>query len=104
MPPLPIVLKDSKPSKQSPLPLSSTLADLAAIKAAHIDLKKVLLPPSDVPGTPTDVTLEASYEFVRNARAALDIQKRGAVDAEGDKMEKIREQLEDVLHGLRSTE
>ncbi|KAG9009482.1 hypothetical protein FRB94_014236 [Tulasnella sp. JGI-2019a] len=104
MPPLPIVNKDVKTSKQAPLPLSATLADLAAIKAAQIDLKKILPPPSDVPGTPTDITLEASYEFVRNARAALDIQKHGAVDMEGEKMEKIREQLEDVLNGLKPAE
>jgi len=95
MPPIP---KDSKPNQEHPLPLSATLADLAAIKAADMDLRSILPMPAEP--EPEDVTLQASYEFVRNARAVLDIQKHGAVEAEGGKMEKIREELEDLLRAL----
>jgi hypothetical protein len=98
-----------KSEDTKPFPLSSTLRDLALFRASDIDLS-TLLPQGDTNGTShhppdSDVesSLERSYEFVREARAVLSVQNKGAVETQGGKVEKVRGELEDVLNGLEGT-
>ncbi|KAG8941655.1 hypothetical protein FRC00_012256, partial [Tulasnella sp. 408] len=51
----------------------------------------------------TDVLLEASYEFVKNARAAIAIERSNAVEKEREKMEGVRAKLEEVVEGLNGS-
>ncbi|KAG9017931.1 hypothetical protein FRB90_000113 [Tulasnella sp. 427] len=102
MAPLPVRPEDQLPknSKSTPaLPLTSTSSDLSALKAAHVNLSKLVSPPHSA--GEADVLLEASYEFVKNARAAIVIERSNAVEKEREKMEVVRAQLEEVVEGLR---
>ncbi|OSC97075.1 hypothetical protein PYCCODRAFT_1198071 [Trametes coccinea BRFM310] len=101
-----------------PLPLSSTLHDLALLRASDLDLA-ALLPPgppsssanasstAPTPGTEThadDAAVEQSVQkslaFSREARAALKLLHTEAVDKEGARVDSLREKLEDVVEGL----
>jgi hypothetical protein len=95
-------------SNHKPLPLSSTLRDLALLRASDIDLTS-LLPPKPTPSSEPDFvakvdvddSVRRSYEFAREARAAVKILNNGEVDREGARLETgVRNQLEDVLKGL----
>ncbi|KAG8905075.1 hypothetical protein FRB99_000723 [Tulasnella sp. 403] len=131
----------------SALPVSQTLADIAALKAAHVDLSRLVpttlatSPVSSPISSPVvnpilgapdqrskdaemvaspvtavspaaagdaaaslDVILQASYEFVKSARAALAVSREGRVEKEGEKMEVIRARLEEVVDGLEGWE
>jgi hypothetical protein len=79
-----------------PLPLASTLADIQALNTAHVDLSAIL-PPEE---KDTDATLQASYQFVNEARQVLAIAKQGRVDKEGEKVEKVRQGMEELVAGL----
>ena len=101
MPPLP-QRQNSIPTVTNPnpslLPSESILADLGSFKA-----HKITLPTS--PQTPEpDLLLDASYDFVKNARAALGLGEKGLIENEGEKMERTREKLDQVLEGLSSHE
>ncbi|KAG8956028.1 hypothetical protein FRC04_006477 [Tulasnella sp. 424] len=105
MAPIPVRSEEQAPknSKSAPaLPLPSTLSDLSALKAAHIDLSKLAsLPASE---SEADVLLQASYEFVKNARAAIAIERSNAVEKEREKMEGVRAKLEEVVEGLKGSD
>ncbi|KIO31563.1 hypothetical protein M407DRAFT_241778 [Tulasnella calospora MUT 4182] len=105
MAPLPVRPEEQVPknSKSAPaLPLASTSSDLAALKAAHIDLSKLVPPPPSA--AEADVVLQASYEFVKNARAAIAIERSNAVEKEREKMEGVRAKLEEVVEGLKGSD
>ncbi|KII92239.1 hypothetical protein PLICRDRAFT_465922 [Plicaturopsis crispa FD-325 SS-3] len=84
-------------AQQKPFPLGDTLRDLALLRASDIDLSS-LVPAKTTP--PTDASVERSYEFVKEARAAIRIMDRGDVDAQGARVESVREKLEDVVKGI----
>lgn len=94
-----------------PLALKDTLRDLAVLRAADIDLAAILRtssatadPRSSINGEATgseQSSLDRSFEFVREARAAIQIINKGLVDEEGERIERVRGGLEDVLKGLR---
>ncbi|KAI0360830.1 hypothetical protein OH77DRAFT_1418849 [Trametes cingulata] len=95
-----------------PLPLSSTLHDLALLRASDLDLSSLLPPPalssgateSESAGSTSDTAVEESVrrslEFSREARAALKLLHTDAVEKEGARVDAVREKLEDVLEGL----
>ncbi|KAF9451285.1 hypothetical protein P691DRAFT_808270 [Macrolepiota fuliginosa MF-IS2] len=96
----------SKAKDQKPFALSDTLRDLALLRASDLDLA-ALVPSS--PGSGTQQTeretavedsLESSHEYVRSARTVIKISDRGDVDAQGQRIEGIREKLSDVEAGL----
>ena len=90
-------------SKTSPLSLNDTLRDLALLRACDVDLTSVLPSESNTAEkSEVDDTVERSYEFVREARAALKVLNRGEVDKQGNRVENVRRSLEDVLQGLGS--
>lgn len=104
----------TKPSSSKasvhPLPLSSTLHDLALLRASDLDFA-ALLPPSspstspDPEGTHTDdadveKSVQRSLDFSREARAALKLLHTDAVEKQGARVDGLREKLEDVVKGL----
>lgn len=88
----------SKEKDQQPLPFPDILHDLALLRTFDIDMAKVL-PDSNNP-TKGDADVDASYEFVKQARAALRIQDRGDLGTAGDSVERVREGMEEILKGL----
>lgn len=112
----------SAPSKSSkdthPLPLSSTLHDLALLRASDLDFASLLPQPSeqakptttvdDASSSPAQASSDAavetsvqrSLEFSREARAALKLLHTDAVEREGGRVEDVRGRLEDVMSGL----
>ncbi|KAI0744854.1 hypothetical protein C8Q76DRAFT_789329 [Earliella scabrosa] len=101
----------SKPAPKAthPLPLSSTLHDLALLRASDLDFAS-LLPPSKNSESATDgaspeeaaveESVQRSLEFSREARAALKILHSDAVEREGGRVEQVRGRLEDVVASL----
>lgn len=97
--------KDTKP-----LPLSDTLHDLAILRASGVDLAGVLGTTADDAASADPLTAEEqakkqetvakSYEFVREARAALKILNRGEVEKEGGRVDDVRNGLDEILNGL----
>ena len=104
-----------KPATQAvhPLPLSSTLHDLALLRASDLDLAS-LLPTSaasDTAGREHNVedsvverSVQRSLEFSREARATLKLLHSDAVEREGARVDQVREKLEDVMKGLDASE
>jgi hypothetical protein len=106
----------SKPSSSSdtaPLPLTDTLRDLALLRASDIDLASILkssaipdasisaIKPTPVPVDDEKETLvERSYEFVHEARAALRIVSRDDVNAQGKRIDNLRNGLEETIDGM----
>lgn len=92
-------------SRPNPLPFDETLRDLALIRACEVDLSPLVpnlpaRPSGDSGADDIDKSVERSYAFVREARAALKILNREDVEKEGNKIEDIRNKLEDALEGL----
>ncbi|KAF8588690.1 hypothetical protein K439DRAFT_581777 [Ramaria rubella] len=90
----------STPAKDKQLlPLADILRDLALLRASDLDLTRI---PSEGEGAekPEDQSVQRSYEFVKEARAALRIQSRSELDSVGEKLDHVRESLEKVLKGL----
>lgn len=99
----------SSKSKPNPLPLADTLRDLAFLRATDFDLSSVLPAvslPSSTSVTENDVeeSVKKSYEFVTEARAALKILNRQEVEKQGERLEGVRNRLEDVVAGLEGAE
>ncbi|KAI5123874.1 hypothetical protein M0805_005691 [Coniferiporia weirii] len=99
----------SKTGDAKPLPLSDTLHDLAVLRASDINLTACLAPeaaarPDSSPSTnmPDEQTqlVQRSFDYVRDARAAMAILQRGEVDAQGARVNQVRGGLEDILSGL----
>lgn len=90
-------------SKVNPLSLNNTLRDLALLRACDVDLAK-FLPRADsaVEKSQADESVDRSYEFVREARAALKVLNRGEVEKQGIRVEDTRSTLEDVNQGLEA--
>lgn len=91
-------------TKASPLPLTETLRDLALLRSCDVDLSS-LITATNTNVTTTeqsdvDATVVRSYEFVREARAALKILNREQVEKQGGRVEDVRSTLEDVVRGL----
>ncbi|KAH9894737.1 hypothetical protein C8Q73DRAFT_789928 [Cubamyces lactineus] len=94
-----------------PLPLSSTLHDLALLRASDLDFA-ALLPPSTSTSSPSgppeteggnaevEKSVQRSLDFSREARAALKLLHTDAVEKEGARVDGLREKLEDVVKGL----
>ncbi|KAI0046468.1 hypothetical protein FA95DRAFT_1372663 [Auriscalpium vulgare] len=93
----------SSKSKPNPLPLEDTLRDLAFIRAAEVDFGAVL--PTVVGTTQTsdvDRLVDRSLEFVREAREAIKVHNKEDVGRQGDRVDQVRERLEEVVEGLES--
>ena len=90
----------------NPLSLEDTLHDLAVIRASDIDLTAILdstVPaPAAAAAAPTaaDTTVARSHEFAQAARTAIKIRNRGDVEAQGERVNDVRGQLEEVIEGL----
>jgi hypothetical protein len=83
----------AKAKTTSPLPLPDVLRDLAVLRASDVDLDS-LVPKA---GEGQDAVVESSYEFVREAREALGMHNRGKADIQGERVERVRSSLEELL-------
>ncbi|KZT68282.1 hypothetical protein DAEQUDRAFT_728101 [Daedalea quercina L-15889] len=101
----------STKKKNNPLPLGDMLRDLALLRASDCDLCSALpssskttpleaATPADVQSRDIDVSVERSYDFVKETRAAIRLLHRGEVDKQGGRLEDVRSRLEDVVAGL----
>lgn len=89
----------------NPLPLSDMLRDLALLRASDVDLSPCLpkdgsTEPASGTNSPVDQSVARSYEFVREARAAIKLLDRGNVDVQGSRVEDQRSKLEEMMNGL----
>lgn len=92
-------------SKANPLPLEKTLRDLALVRACEINLSELVPKPqnaSDELSEDSSASVERSYEFVKEARAALKLLNREEVEKQGDRIEVVRSTLDDTLKGLQN--
>lgn len=94
-----------------PLPLSSTLHDLALLRASDLDFASLLPTSSQQPDASAaassaeedalvEKSVQRSLEFSREARAALKVLHSDAVEREGARVEEVRGRLEDVVSAL----
>lgn len=97
----------STKKKSSLLPLGDTFRDLALLRASDCDLTSALISHTaiqDTSSTHSDddvkVSVDRSYEFVKETRAAIRQLHRGEVDKQGSRLEDVRSRLEDVSAGL----
>lgn len=95
------------PKETYPLPLSDLLSDLAILRASDVDLSTILSEKPEDARTDSQLgegereqTVMQSYEFVREARAAIRILHRGDVDMEGDRVDAVRSGLAELLQGV----
>lgn len=90
--------KDTKP-----LPLNGTLCDLALLRATDTDLSRLIpqdAPNDDSQNSDVDASVAKSYEFVREARAAIKLHDKDLVEEQGNRVEVLRGKLEEVVKGL----
>jgi hypothetical protein len=97
---------------KTPLPLSETLRDLALLRASDVDLSGPLADALKRSQTTTNASkgsetapevnesVERSYEFASEARKAVRMLHRGAVDDQGARVEQVRAELEELTHGI----
>ena len=106
----------TKAATNPPLSLEDTLHDMAVIRSSDIDLAAILAStaiPAPSPISPTgtvawttttapdvDASVARSHEFAQAARAAIKIKNRGDVEAQGERVNEVRGQLEEVVEGL----
>jgi hypothetical protein len=106
----------AKATSNPPLSLEDTLHDMAVIRSTDIDLAAILASaiPAPSPVSPTgtatwtaapataevDASVARSHEFAQAARAAIKIKNRGDVEAQGERVNEVRGQLEEVVEGL----
>ena len=90
-----------------PLAFEDTLRDLAILRASSVDLAAVLASNTTLPTTSSadtteeEVSVARSYEFAQAARAAIKIRNRGDVEAQVERVNDVRDKLEEVALGLR---
>ena len=98
------------PKTPHPLPLSSTLHDLALLRASDLDFSSLLTKDGDGASDSADSTPEVeqsvqrSMEFSREARAALKLAHTDAVERQGARVDEARARLEDVVKGLDASD
>ncbi|TFK75329.1 hypothetical protein BDN72DRAFT_511704 [Pluteus cervinus] len=87
-----------------PFALGDTLRDLALLRASDVDLSTLVPPNADLTSSVNEVenAVGGSYDFVREARAAIKIHNRGETDTQGKRVEELRSRLEEVQDGIGS--
>ena len=83
---------------EKPLQLADTLHDLAILRASDIDLLNLLpkIPRQSSAEAEADEYVDKSYEFIREARAAIRIADSDKVDIQGAKIDSIRSEMESI--------
>jgi hypothetical protein len=94
-------------SKPNPLPLGDVLRDLAVLRASDVDLADgTSFPDAESTDSANEAdgirkSVQQSYQFVREAREALKVHQRGDLDKQGDKVDALRSQLEELRDGAQ---
>jgi hypothetical protein len=84
-------------TKTKPFPLGNTLRDLALLRASEIDISGLLPTTMNTNHATFDGAVEESYELVREARKALKIQNGCSVGRQGERVEEVRNKLEELV-------
>lgn len=106
----------NKSKSAKPFELGNTLRDLALLRASGVDLASLIPQSSSSSSSPTTEVLEVaaegvpevqkaveeSYVFVQDARAAIKMHNRGDLEERGERIEVLRNQLEEVRDGVTS--
>jgi len=91
-------------SKNKPLPLHDNLRDLALLRASSVDLSDLVDDAAPLHSSGETEGVEEStiqsYTFVREARTMLRMHNSGEAQKQGEKIEKMQEELGDVLKSL----
>ncbi|KAG2015931.1 hypothetical protein CC2G_009150 [Coprinopsis cinerea AmutBmut pab1-1] len=84
------------------LPLSETLRDLALLRASEVDLAGLLPGEAahEAGNDKGDEAVKTSSEFIAETRKALKVQDRGELETQGQKLEEVRLQYEELSAGL----
>lgn len=83
-----------------PLPLGNVLRDLALLGGSEVKVSALLPTPTTAVNTKhagIDATVWESYEFAREARKVMKMQNGGMVGCQGERIEKVRSKLEELL-------
>ncbi|KIY46014.1 hypothetical protein FISHEDRAFT_47819 [Fistulina hepatica ATCC 64428] len=86
-----------------PLALGDTLRDLALLRASSVELGSVMqdtVSPIAPSSANVAKAVADSYEFAKQARAAVKTQRRGDLDDVGRRLEEVRHKLEQVQKGI----
>jgi hypothetical protein len=101
-----------KNASAKPLPLNDTLRDLALFRASDVDLSLLLPQQRMEPDQPSGrqdgddlgFWLDRSHEFVREAKAVIRMQNRGLVETNGERVDGVRGELENMLKSLSNVQ
>ncbi|ESK92961.1 hypothetical protein Moror_9034 [Moniliophthora roreri MCA 2997] len=91
------------PKETQPFALKNVLRDLAILRVSSTDFSELLPATSEHadPNNPHEVSLQKSYEFAREARAAIRLKDRGIVEVDvSEPLEECRAALDEFLKGL----
>lgn len=98
----------SKTKDSKSFSLEKSLRDLALLRASEVDTTS-LLPAAEAPNdaisrsqSSVEVTVDMSFEFVREGRLAMKVYNRDEVGSQGSRVEEVRSKLEDLLSGLQA--
>ena len=103
----------TSPTLQTPLPLTSTLRDLAVLRAASIDLSTLPDPSSDSPTTNSSSprtkpevqkSVQDSSDYIREVRAAIRLEQSGRMEAAGENIEKLLQTMDELTDELKDTD
>ncbi|KIK61215.1 hypothetical protein GYMLUDRAFT_592031 [Collybiopsis luxurians FD-317 M1] len=89
-------------SKSKAFPLPDVLRDLALLRASDVQLAS-LVPESSQSSSSNkelDSDLERSYQFTKEARAAIRLRDGGKVEDEASRLDTVRSGLEEFVKGL----
>ncbi|KAJ3998704.1 hypothetical protein F5050DRAFT_1566543 [Lentinula boryana] len=95
-------MASKKDSKVFPLP--DVLRDLALLRVSEIKLANIMPISAQIPSssqnTELDFDLERSYQFAKEARAAIRLRNGGKVENEAARLETVRSGLEEFVKGI----
>ena len=99
----------TKAKDAQPFPLHNILRDLALLRVFEANLESTVpantdsddkVPVDDMNVKREEDLVDQSYQFVQEARQALKIHHRAGVGGQGDRIEEVRNKLEDLLEGV----
>ncbi|KAF9075641.1 hypothetical protein BDP27DRAFT_1315406 [Rhodocollybia butyracea] len=93
----------SKSKDVKAFPLPDVLRDLALLRVSGVQLTSLI--PSSTENSSSkseelDSDLQKSFQFTKEARAAIRIRDGDKVEGEAEKLESVRSELEEFLKGI----
>lgn len=95
-------MTSKKDTKAFPLP--AVLRDLALLRVSDVKLASVAPNSPQTTSSPhtqeLDSDLERSYQFTKEARAAIRLRDGGKIEDEAGRLESVRSKLEELVKGI----